>query len=88
MNRCVTCDKVVATPEDYKNIPEGEGEHLCWSEYSKWGCEPEDWRSRALAAEREAAEMKAYAKELELNFRRVVAERDAARAELTRRAKT
>jgi hypothetical protein len=50
--RCENCDQPKATPEDYEKFKGGEGEHLCWAEYGT-KCEAEDWRARALAAERE-----------------------------------
>ena len=28
---CKYCGKTEATAEDYKTIPEGQGEHLCWA---------------------------------------------------------
>lgn len=56
--RCFTCDKPIATEQDFRDIPGGEGEHLCWSAYSKMGCEPEDWRDRALRAEAEAISLR------------------------------
>ena len=32
LKRCIYCNRPEATPEDWKNIPENEGEHLCWGE--------------------------------------------------------
>lgn len=51
--RCETCDFPLATEEDWKTIPPGEGEHLCWG-----ACEPEDWRARALKAEAEVERLR------------------------------
>lgn len=47
-DRCHDCDLPRASREDWDNIPEGEGEHLCWGD-----CEPIDWRQRCLDAEAE-----------------------------------
>lgn len=57
-SRCVNCDRPRATQHDYDTIPGGEGEHLCWADYES-SCEPEDWRERALKAERERDEARA-----------------------------
>lgn len=45
MSRCKICDRVPASEEQYRNIPEGEGEHLCWGEWSPQQCRSEavDW---------------------------------------------
>lgn len=48
MNRCENCDRPKPTREEAAQYKGGEGEHLCWG-----GCEEEDWRTRALTAERE-----------------------------------
>lgn len=44
--RCPDCDHVLATEEDDKKYPEGEGEHLCWRLYANDTCEhePVNWR--------------------------------------------
>jgi hypothetical protein len=48
MDRCKVCDRVPATEEQYNNTPEGEGEHLCWGEWSQQQCQNEavDWHER------------------------------------------
>lgn len=52
-DRCENCDKPTATQADYDTIPEGDGQHLCWSPWNRDRCEEptQDWRGRALAAE-------------------------------------
>jgi hypothetical protein len=54
MERCENCDRPKPTREEAAQYKGGEGEHLCWG-----GCEEEDWRSRALKAERERDEARA-----------------------------
>lgn len=50
---CKECDRPIATEEDFEQIPEDAGEHLCWVEYNgRCVHEPVDWRFRALSAER------------------------------------
>lgn len=51
--RCHACDRPLATQSDDDSIPEGQGEHLCWSDWNRGVCEnePVDWRARALQAE-------------------------------------
>lgn len=39
--KCIWCDKPLATDHDYNTIAEGEGTHLCWSEW-EGGCFKED----------------------------------------------
>jgi len=57
-NRCVDCDRPLATPHDHAVTPEGEGEHLCWRSWSGDVCLHPcvDWRARALTAERRLRE--------------------------------
>lgn len=74
--KCETCDCPLATEEDWKTIPPGEGEHLCWG-----ACEPEDWRTRALTAEQECKEAKALVESLYQECHLRTDERDEARAE-------
>ena len=38
---CTRCLRPKATERDYEDIPEGEGEHLCWGEWSKSQCHDE-----------------------------------------------
>lgn len=53
--RCPNCDRPTATDSDYENIPEGEGEHLCWAPWSMGVCEvPEDEVIARLRAENAA----------------------------------
>jgi hypothetical protein len=61
--RCHRCDRQLATQADYDTLGEGEGEHLCWSE---WGsqCEPVDWRARAQRAEAERDEARGHLAEI------------------------
>jgi hypothetical protein len=33
--KCKYCEKDVATQADYDVIPEGEGDHLCWSDFGE-----------------------------------------------------
>lgn len=33
--KCRYCEKELATQADYDEIPEGEGEHLCWSSFAQ-----------------------------------------------------
>lgn len=54
VERCHTCDRPKATDEDWKKIPEGQGEHLCWEVPCR--DTPVDWRARALVAEAVADE--------------------------------
>jgi hypothetical protein len=44
--RCRVCDRVKATQEQFDTIPQGEGEHLCWGEWSQQQCQQEavDWQ--------------------------------------------
>jgi hypothetical protein len=48
VNRCPDCDHALATEEDNTKYQEGEGEHLCWRDFSNDTCEkePADWRAR------------------------------------------
>lgn len=69
--RCDNCDRPLATKQDAQAIPPGEGEHLCWG-----NCEPEDWRARALTAERERDEARAELSALCSEFEGAVAHAD------------
>jgi len=40
---CHNCGKPKATPKDFEEIKEGEGEHLCWSDYRQL-CDPLHWQ--------------------------------------------
>lgn len=48
MNRCKICDRVPATEEQFRNTAEGEGEHLCWGQWSARQCQAEavDWHEK------------------------------------------
>lgn len=52
--RCPVCDRVTATDEDHERIAPGEGEHLCWREWSPSQCESArvDWHARHEALTR------------------------------------
>lgn len=52
--RCVDCDKPIATDTDYAATAAGEGDALCWKDWHH-SCQNEkvDWRARALKAEAE-----------------------------------
>ena len=43
--KCKICDRVKATEDQYLSIPEDEGEHLCWGDWSEAQCRSEqvDW---------------------------------------------
>ena len=43
--KCKICDRVKATENQYLSIPEDEGEHLCWGDWSETQCRSEqvDW---------------------------------------------
>ncbi len=38
---CKDCLRPKATDQDYEDIPEGEGEHLCWGEWTELQCRDE-----------------------------------------------
>jgi len=48
--RCPRCDQPVATAEQWRTVPEGEGDGICWGQ-TTGSCSPVDWRARALRAE-------------------------------------
>jgi hypothetical protein len=54
--KCRYCEKELATQADYDSIPEGQGEHLCWSDYGQPCIDAEDAlvKARARIAELEA----------------------------------
>jgi hypothetical protein len=43
--KCKICDRVKATEDQHLSIPEDEGEHLCWGDWSETQCHSEqvDW---------------------------------------------
>ena len=46
--RCPDFEKILATQEDFEEIKEGQGGHLCWRKYHVDVCpSPIDWRGRA-----------------------------------------
>lgn len=48
MSRCNICNRIKAVEKDYITIPQGEGEHLCWGEWSPQQCHQEavDWQEK------------------------------------------
>lgn len=77
--KCENCDRPLATKQDAKDIPPGEGEHLCWG-----ACEPEDWRARALKAEQQVRELAEVAARNINDAQHLRRERDEALAEASR----
>ncbi len=45
--KCEDCDRPVASAKQWKTVAPGGRPDLCWG-----GCEPIDWRARAIAAEK------------------------------------
>lgn len=74
MSECENCDRPLATEQDAKDFPPGEGEHLCWG-----ACEPEDWRARALKAEQQMRELAEVAARNVNDAQHLQRERDEAR---------
>ena len=62
-DRCPTCDRPKASPQDWENVPEGEGEHLCWGGTQCTSARV-DWRERALKAESTVDELLQWAEEM------------------------
>lgn len=54
--KCRYCERELATKADYDAIPEGEGAHLCWSDFAQPCIDAEDALdiARARIAELEA----------------------------------
>jgi hypothetical protein len=54
--KCRYCEKELASQSDYDNIPEGQGEHLCWSDFGQPCIDAEEAlvKARARIAELEA----------------------------------
>jgi len=47
--KCKYCQKDVATQADYDTIPEGEGDHLCWSDFGERCIDAEEAMDNARA---------------------------------------
>jgi hypothetical protein len=50
MNRCEVCDRPVATDDQWRDVPEGERDDLCWGGI-QCGEARVDWRARAMRAD-------------------------------------
>ena len=63
-HQCRDCKLLLATQYDFDTIPSGEGQHLCWRQFTGDVCtgNPIEWQMRCYQAE---AEITALRKEVE-----------------------
>ncbi len=62
-HQCRDCKLLLATQYDFDTIPSGEGQHLCWRQFTGDVCtgNPIEWQMRCYQAE---AEITALRKEV------------------------
>ena len=65
--KCKYCERDIATQADYDTMLEGDGEHLCWSDFGERCIDADDAldnaRSEIVTLKRQVEALKAFAKD-------------------------